>query len=504
MKSVFLLLIAGTFAIGFDFVSPVWSANYYISPNGLDSSDGLSPGTAWQTVAKVNATKFAAGDQIFFQRGGVWRESLMPSCDGTPDAPIVFSVFGDGNKPVFCGSDLLPELKEWKREGDLWTCSIAAKVNCVLDGSSFLRSAALLPSEKSVAAIQGSLQSTPRSWLWENGILKVNIGLELPKGFSAVTRDNMVLVDRRQHLVFRDLAVTDTACFNSGYGFSVFFSSDITLENCEARRCGKHHFSLINSTKILLNRCYAAEVMPDQGIGGACAYVSFSDHSRKGDSSRYVDCVTENYFDEPSKSYHPAFLSHGEGIGTIELEGMISRGSTIILSNDKTTGGRTRMSGGLIEDASLHLYGNGLVVENVTIRRGVLEFLGSDDVAQNMLIEGFDGGFQGYQCAVVVHNTGSGNILRSSTVRVAASAPAFNAPICLLGNSPTFRWTDNSLKGPGLALRVGQEKADLSKCQAKGNTYSMDAEFQFDSNGRKVSFADWQMLGLDQDSKQTP
>jgi hypothetical protein len=501
MRFVFISLLVAAIEFGFGAVRPGWAATYYVSPTGSDTSEGLSPETAWQSVAKVNARQFAAGDEVLFQRDGVWRESLKPLCDGTHDAPLVFAAYGKGSKPVFCGSDPLTESKEWKRDGELWRRPVPEQVTCVLEGKKFWRSAALIATEKTSESARASLRATPRSWRWEEGTLEVNSGQGPPPALSAVTRSNMIEIDRRKHLVLRDLAVTDTACFNSGYGFAVFFSAQITIEDCEARRCGKHHFGIINSTEILLNRCYCAEVMPDQGVGGASAYVSFSDQSRKWDTSRYVDCVTENYLDEPSKSYHPAFLSHGEGIGTIEIQGMISRGSPVLLANDKASGARTRMSGGLIEDAALHLYGNGLVVDGVTIRRGVLEFLGSDDLAKNMILEDYNGGFQGHQCAVVVHGTGTGNALRSSTVRVSAKAPAFNAPLCLLGKTPTFQWRGNLMSGPGLAIRVGQDDADLSNCRASGNTYSVGAEFQFDSNGRKSSLAGWQSLGLDADAK---
>jgi len=47
-------------------------AAYYVSPGGSDAADGLSPASAWKTVAPVNAKDFAPGDQVLFQGGSTF------------------------------------------------------------------------------------------------------------------------------------------------------------------------------------------------------------------------------------------------------------------------------------------------------------------------------------------------------------------------------------------------------------------------------------------------
>jgi hypothetical protein len=42
---------------------------YYVSPSGSDSNSGLSPSTAWQTIAHVNAQTYVAGTHVLFQGG---------------------------------------------------------------------------------------------------------------------------------------------------------------------------------------------------------------------------------------------------------------------------------------------------------------------------------------------------------------------------------------------------------------------------------------------------
>ena len=70
----FLLVIAGVCVMA---VSSL-AATFYVDTAGNDTNDGLSTAAAWKTVAKVNGSTFAAGDQILFKRGGVWNESLVP------------------------------------------------------------------------------------------------------------------------------------------------------------------------------------------------------------------------------------------------------------------------------------------------------------------------------------------------------------------------------------------------------------------------------------------
>ena len=85
----------------------VEAATYYIdSVNGSDSAAGTSTTTAWQTLAKVNATTFNPGDSILFHTGQSWAGQLHPLGSGTSTSPIVISNYGGGAKPIIDGSSL--------------------------------------------------------------------------------------------------------------------------------------------------------------------------------------------------------------------------------------------------------------------------------------------------------------------------------------------------------------------------------------------------------------
>jgi hypothetical protein len=88
---------------------PIWhvptalavGTTYYVdSAGGSDTNNGLSAGTAWQHLSKVNGTTFAAGDTILLKAGGSWSELLYPKGSGTSGNPIKIDKYGTGNKPI--------------------------------------------------------------------------------------------------------------------------------------------------------------------------------------------------------------------------------------------------------------------------------------------------------------------------------------------------------------------------------------------------------------------
>lgn len=71
---------------------------YYVSNNGSDENDGLTPETAWATLEKVNLASLSRGDGVYFERGGIWRGQLWAQ-EG-----VIYSAYGDGAKPSIFAS----------------------------------------------------------------------------------------------------------------------------------------------------------------------------------------------------------------------------------------------------------------------------------------------------------------------------------------------------------------------------------------------------------------
>ena len=83
-------------------VSP-GDTDYYVSASeGDDGNDGLSPETAWRSLAKVNASVFAPGDRILLKGGDRWEgTTLHPQGSGAPGEPITLGRYGDGDAKPF-------------------------------------------------------------------------------------------------------------------------------------------------------------------------------------------------------------------------------------------------------------------------------------------------------------------------------------------------------------------------------------------------------------------
>lgn len=73
---------------------------YYVSADGCDENDGLTPKTAWRSIEKVsNFDGFEKGDGVLFHRGDVFRFEHFVMKDG-----VTYTAYGDGKKPLLLAS----------------------------------------------------------------------------------------------------------------------------------------------------------------------------------------------------------------------------------------------------------------------------------------------------------------------------------------------------------------------------------------------------------------
>ena len=73
-------------------------ATFYVdSENGDDSTDGMTPETAWKTLTKVNETQLIGGDRILLKAGSVFEDqALSIKSGGTAENPIIIDMY-DGD-----------------------------------------------------------------------------------------------------------------------------------------------------------------------------------------------------------------------------------------------------------------------------------------------------------------------------------------------------------------------------------------------------------------------
>ena len=72
---------------------------YYVSNDGCDNNDGLSPERAWQTISKVNSTH-KSGDEIRFRRGDTFFGNIFSIQGISSEQPTIYTAYGEGKKPI--------------------------------------------------------------------------------------------------------------------------------------------------------------------------------------------------------------------------------------------------------------------------------------------------------------------------------------------------------------------------------------------------------------------
>ena len=79
---------------------------YYVSNGGNDQNDGLTPETAWATLARVSEAELCPGDAVRFRRGDLFR-GLVQTKPG-----VGYGAYGEGEKPRIYGWDIEPSMRK--------------------------------------------------------------------------------------------------------------------------------------------------------------------------------------------------------------------------------------------------------------------------------------------------------------------------------------------------------------------------------------------------------
>ncbi|MFD3656766.1 right-handed parallel beta-helix repeat-containing protein [Streptomyces sp. NPDC058620] len=75
---------------------------YYVSPDGDDGEDGLSPSGAWRSLKKADSMKFRPGDRLRLKGGARFRGDLKLSAGeaGNAKSPVVIDSYGTGRATI--------------------------------------------------------------------------------------------------------------------------------------------------------------------------------------------------------------------------------------------------------------------------------------------------------------------------------------------------------------------------------------------------------------------
>ena len=81
------------------------SNSYYVSIDGSDSNNGLSPASPWKTISKVNSALNSGvinvSDDIYFNRGDTFIGELNVKVGGTSSNCMIIGAYGSGDRPIF-------------------------------------------------------------------------------------------------------------------------------------------------------------------------------------------------------------------------------------------------------------------------------------------------------------------------------------------------------------------------------------------------------------------
>jgi hypothetical protein len=470
---------------------------YYVSPSGDDNAGGSSPQTAWRTVTKVNGSSLKPGDNVLFQRGGEWRESLKAPASGETGNPITFADYGTGAKPKLWGSVILANSEFQPAGKGLYTYSITTPVLAALVDHQFLYYKA-----------PHNAPPEPLFWSFSGSTLTINSPRSDPridgKLYTAVVRQDIIYSNYKNHLTFYNLAADESAAPDGGYAFRIMGSEDVRMDHCEAYRAGKHHFGVINSTRVIGTNLYAAWAMPGLGHGGGIAYVSYGDATSPlpEQTSEWHNCVWDHPDDPQDKDSYFSFYCHGAKLTSVLVDKMISLGGNFSVATEENSGTKVLVHGGLVQNARVEVYGRNSVFEGMRITGplATLDMIGSDLTFQNMIIDGTNLGNSWYQSAIV--SRGTGNTLRFSTVAVDPHASPITTCIAVDSKGTPgakFSYYGNILLAPGRVVKQWSDHplgAEFS--EVRYNFYSPRARF----NDRDINLTQWQAAGFDGGSLQ--
>ena len=100
-------------------LSGITGTVYYISENGDDSNGGTSPDAAWKTLSKLASATLDSGDAVVFERGGLYRGTVKAV------SGVTYGCYGEGNKPIICGSAQNYAGLWTKVEGNIWKLNVS-------------------------------------------------------------------------------------------------------------------------------------------------------------------------------------------------------------------------------------------------------------------------------------------------------------------------------------------------------------------------------------------
>lgn len=211
---------------------------YYVDSRAAAGADGRSPETA---ASSWRALNIQPGDSILFARGSFFRDVLeLP--EGAADAPLYIGAYGEGDKPVFCGSVQTSYPEKWKEiRENIWeyTDSFSSEPSNIIfeDGScgvlAWEESELIKPDRWHFTCLASDqdfdLPADARLLMYSPGN-----PAEIHSSIEVAVYGSRHMVSCKAHAAFEDIAF-----INSGvHGYGENSPHDVAFRRCEFRFIG--------------------------------------------------------------------------------------------------------------------------------------------------------------------------------------------------------------------------------------------------------------------------
>ncbi len=525
-----------------DVVDPAQAAtSWYVNPaTGSDSNDGLTSGTAWQTVAKINAESAYCG--MFPASSYLTGDSLsldtttanLVIAGGTlsiKTAGLNFTQLGGGRTGT-------GEIQAWKSlaNASFTLTSGTTKVYQITDSET---SAVIWENDKwlthptgaNLAAVQATLESTAGSFWTDGTIMYVH-----PFGDTNPTSDGKAYTrsyyraggnaaveitvpnTRAVGLRVRKTCIADKSSNDPGsnycfQGYSLFGGTNV-FDNCYGDYGSKHVFGFTSddiTRQTTLSNCQAEQGSP---YSSQTPWVDYTSQSATGTATTtYNNCITNSTVGlvgstaGAASGIGGAWISHNNGSGNYQF-------ATISFNNCVFNGG-------------INTYG---AVNTVRFNRGqcgggVLR--SPDSLVSGSLVRGAliscdqaGGSTRVRNCLLLPEqiNAGSGPLPSQGTVDYQGNtldlrATTSNAnPVAMFSRSAalTMIWKNNYVIGHAtIGFPILQNGVNTDSYTFTNNAYTFGAvltvalNYNDGTTTLSRTFAQWQALGKDASSLTT-
>lgn len=303
--------------------------HFISSSSGHDSNDGLTPLSAWRTIDKVNNASLQEGDAVLFKRGDTWREELVLSSSGRPDAFITYGAYGSGPQPRILGSEQASNWVTVSGHTNVWqsTTSLIEPNISNHPASIFFGEAdgsitwGRTLGSASVPSCGGdfSLLDQEYDWCWANGIYVYsaeNPGtrysfVEVPQRSGSIT---MMSNDPQEYITIDGLELM----FGAMYGYNDGWPMNYEVDGLIIKNCHIGYIGIRDASSAMGLVIWHSDMLVQNNDIHDCGRRSISYNVYTDNSSQPNDMVFENVIFENNtlhNGYHTTGfdISHGDG-----------------------------------------------------------------------------------------------------------------------------------------------------------------------------------------------